>query len=93
MTTTVTSKKARSEWGKILNSVQRGETVIIERRGKPTAVLISMEDFVKFQEMMSEAHAVHEAMAAYEEWKRDPSVARPYEEVRDELLKLLQDNE
>ena len=43
--------------------------------------------------MMSEAHAVREATAAYEEWQRDPSVARPYEEVRPELLKMLDDEE
>ncbi len=91
--TTVTSKKARREWKKILDAVQMGQTIIIERRGKPTAVLIPMDDFEKFQEMISEAHAVREAMAAYEEWRHDPSVARSYEDIREELLKPIDDNE
>lgn len=93
MVTTVTSKRARSEWGKLLDSVQMGKTVIIERRGKPAAVLISFEEFERLQEALAESHAIAEAVAAYKEWKRDPSVVRPYSQVRRNLLTSIENDE
>lgn len=46
------------------------------------------------EEMESESEIAERADAAYQEWKRDPSTARPYEEFRAELIAegLLDDN-
>ncbi len=83
---TVKSSEARTRFRDLLDQVLAGKgDVIIERNGKSVAVLIPAVDYAEFQQQMEEFRAVREAAAAYEEWKRDPSVARDWDEVDDEL--------
>lgn len=83
---TVKSSEARAKFRDLLDQVLAGKgDVIIERNGKSVAVLIPAIDYAEFQQQMEEFRAVREAAAAYEEWKRDPSVARAWDEVDDEL--------
>jgi prevent-host-death family protein len=88
VTTIVKSGEARIKWRDLLDRVLSGKgDVMIERNGKNVAVMIPAEDYEQIQESLEELRAVRSAAAAYEEWKRNPSVARPWDEVDAELDK------
>jgi prevent-host-death family protein len=80
------SGEARAKWRDILDQVFAGKgDVVIERNGKDVAVMIPAIDYEQIRETLEDMRAVREADANYEEWKKDPSVARPWEEVDAEL--------
>ena len=84
--TTIKSGDARIRWRDVLDQVFAGKgDVVIERSGKNVAVLIPAADYEQIHEMLEELRSVRQAAAAYDEWKRDPSVARPWDEVDAEL--------
>lgn len=88
VTTTVKSGEARIKWRDLLDQVLAGKRdVMIERNGKNVAVMIPAVDYEQIQEALEELRAAREAAAAYEEWKRNPSIARPWDEVEAELGK------
>ena len=79
--TKVKSGEARAKWRDILDQVFAGKgDVVIERNGKDVAVMIPAVDYEQIRETLEDMRAVREASANYEEWKEDPSVARPWEE-------------
>jgi len=83
---TIKSGEARIRWRDVLDQVFSGQgDVVIERSGKNVAVLIPAVDYEQIRETLDEIRAVREAAAAYDEWKRNPSVARPFDEVDAEL--------
>jgi len=85
-TTKVKSGEARARWRDILDQVFTGKgDVVIERNGKDIAVMIPAVDYEQIRETLEDMRAVREAAANYEEWKNNPSVARPWEEVDAEL--------
>jgi prevent-host-death family protein len=87
-TLTVQSGEARAKFRDLLDNVLSGKgDVIIERNGKSVAVVIPAVDYEQIREELDEMRAVREAAAAYEEWKRDPSVARAWDDVDAELGK------
>ena len=52
MTTTISAANARKEFADILNKVAYGsETIVLTRRGKEVAALISMEDLALLQRL------------------------------------------
>jgi prevent-host-death family protein len=82
VTTTVKSGEARIRWRDLLDQVLTGRgDVMIERNGKNVAVMIPAADYEQIREELDEMRSVREAAAAYEAWKRDPSVARPFEDT------------
>ena len=84
--TKVKSGEARAKWRDILDQVFAGKgDVVIERNGKDVAVMIPAIDYEQIRETLEDIRAVREAAANYEEWKKDPSVARSWEEVDAEL--------
>jgi prevent-host-death family protein len=84
--TKINSGEARTKWRDLLDQVQTGKgDVVIERNGKSIAVLIPAVDYEQIQEALEELRAAREASSAYEEWKQNPDVARPWEEVDEEL--------
>jgi len=84
--TVVKSGEARAKWRDLLDQVYTGKTdVVIERSGKPVAVLIPAPDYEALRDALADLRANRQAAAAYDEWMRDPSVARPWEEVENEL--------
>jgi prevent-host-death family protein len=84
--TKVKSGEARAKWRDILDQVFTGKgDVIIERNGKDIAVMIPAVDYEQIRETLEDMRAVREAAANYEEWKKDPSVARSWDEVDAEL--------
>ena len=82
----VKSGEARAKWRDILDQVFTGKgDVVIERNGKDIAVVIPAADYEQIRETLEDMRAVREAAANYEEWKKDPTVARPWDEVDAEL--------
>ncbi|MBM3150721.1 MAG: type II toxin-antitoxin system Phd/YefM family antitoxin [Chloroflexi bacterium] len=83
---TFKSGEARSKFRDLLDQVLTGEgDVMIERNGKSVAVIIPAVDYAQIQETLEDMRAARHAAVAYEEWKRNPSVARPWDEVDAEL--------
>ena len=82
----LSSKEARARWRNIIDVASAGEDVVIKRYGKPTAAVIPFEDYLNLQEELDELRTARQAGAIYEEWKRDSSTARPWEEVKAELI-------
>jgi prevent-host-death family protein len=83
----IDSNRARALWREILDKAQAGgEDVIVERYGKPVAAVIAYEDFVALEDALDDLRASRRAGAAYEEWKREPSRAVPYESFRANLV-------
>jgi prevent-host-death family protein len=84
---TVSSREARANWRDLLDKVlTRTADVVIERNRQPVAVLIPVDDYEELQEELDNLRAARRAGEIYEEWKRDPSTARPLEDVEAELI-------
>ena len=81
------SNDARLRWRDILDAARAGNDTVIEHYNRPTAVVIPYEDFVALQEDLEELRLARRAREAYDEWKRAPDTARPYSEIRQELIK------
>ena len=80
--TRIGSAEARSKWRDLLDEVYSGATdVIIERNGKDVAVIIPTQDYEALQDELNELRSARLAGLAYEEWQRDSSLGRPWEEV------------
>lgn len=43
----VSALRARANFGKLLNQVEERKSLVIEKRGTPRAVLLSLRDYVK----------------------------------------------
>lgn len=84
-TRTMKSEEARLAWRDILDSAGAGEDVIIQRYNKPTAVLISYEDYIALLDELDEIRFARAAQASYDDWKRDPSTSIPWEEAKAQL--------
>jgi len=85
-TTKVKSGEARTKWRDLLDQVLTGKgDVVIERNGKEIAVLIPAVDYEQILDTLEELRAAREASSAYEEWKRNPNVARAWDDVDQEL--------
>jgi len=69
-----------------MDTAQTGGETVIERYGRPTAVVVPFEDWQALQDDLDDLRAARRAAVAYEAWKRDPSLCRPYSEVRAELV-------
>jgi prevent-host-death family protein len=83
---TIKSGDARIHWRDVLDQVFSGRgDIVIERSGKNVAVLIPAIDYEQIREALDEIRSIREAAAAYDEWKRDPTVARPFDDVDAEL--------
>jgi prevent-host-death family protein len=81
------SNRARANWRDVLDDAAAGSTdVIVERYGKPVVAVIAYDDYLALQDELDDLRAARRAAAIYEEWKRDPSSARPYAELRAELV-------
>jgi prevent-host-death family protein len=84
---TVNSRKARSNMRDLLDRVFSGDAdVIIERHGKPVAVMIPVEDYAEIQDELDDLRAAHRAAEIYESWKEDASSARDMDEIERELI-------
>jgi len=79
--TSVTMAEARDDLAELVNrATYGGERVILTRRGKPLAAIISAEDLAFFEEL-EDANDVRAAEAALAE----DAVGIPWEEARAQL--------
>ena len=84
---TLDSKDVRSQWRTILDATASGrQDTVITRYGKPVATLIDYDDWLAVQEELDDIRAGRRALAAVEEWERDPSVAIPFDDFKKELI-------
>ena len=84
--TVIGSREARMHWRDLLDRAHAGQDAIIERGGRPVAALIPYGDYQAILEELADRRADPQVVAAYDEWKRDPSLAIPYEEFRAQLI-------
>lgn len=49
MTTKMSATEARVHFGEVLRRVQNNETIIVERGGKPKAVILSIPEYEKLK--------------------------------------------
>ena len=82
---TVNIVEVRSKLSDTVNRVMyRGERVILERRGKNVAALVSMDDLALLEKLEDQADA-KAAKLALAEMKRKKQKPIPWEKVRKEL--------
>ncbi|NSW53963.1 MAG: type II toxin-antitoxin system Phd/YefM family antitoxin [Anaerolineae bacterium] len=64
------SKEARQNWRKILDTVLRRESdVLIERNGEPIAVILPVADYAFIREALVDYRDGLEADSIYQAWK------------------------
>lgn len=83
---TMKSREARSKWRELLDQVLTGNDVLIERNGKPIAVMIPVADYEALLDVLDDLRAARQAGAIYKAWKKDPSTGMPWSEARAELV-------
>jgi prevent-host-death family protein len=84
--TTLPSDKARANWRDVLDSAGRGEDIVVERYGKPTVAIIAYDDYLAIQEELADMRDAREAQQVLDEWRGDAASARPWTDIRAELL-------
>ena len=81
------SNDARIKWREMLDTAAAGVTdVVITRYGKPLVAVIDYEDFLALREELDDLRAARRADAIFEEYLRDPSSARPWDDIRSDLV-------
>ncbi len=84
---TLDSNQARLQWRAVLDTARAGQVdTVIERYGEPTAVVIPYPDYAELLEDLADLRAARQAIKIYEAWQQDPSIAEPWETVRQELI-------
>jgi len=83
---TVNSRQARTDLRDLLDRVFSGNAdIVIERYGKPVAVMIPFEDYEEIREELEDLRTGRRVAKIYETWKGDSSTARPMEAIEAEL--------
>jgi prevent-host-death family protein len=83
---TYSSKDARQNWRKILDIIlARGQDILIERNGKPAAVIVPVEDYENIREALEEYREGLEAQTLYDAWKAGREESVSIAEARQEL--------
>ena len=81
--TTIGSREARQKWRDLLDAAYTGTAdIIIERSGKPVAVLIPYEDYLALEAALDDLRAARRVAKAYEAAQQS---GRSYDEIRAEL--------
>jgi antitoxin (DNA-binding transcriptional repressor) of toxin-antitoxin stability system len=80
------SDHARQHWRDLLDQIAAGEEMVIERYNKAVAAMIPIDIYLALQEEIEDLRLAPIARAELEEYRRDPSTARPYSEIRAELI-------
>ena len=64
--------------------VNKGERIVLHRRGKNVAALVPVEDLALLEELEDRLDA-EDFRAAKEEWKRDGKKTLPWEKIKADL--------
>lgn len=90
MTTRMGAKEARSKFSELLGAVHFGqETVVVEKAGKPFVVVISPQQYERYQELVRQraveaVERAHRRNAQLDPEQLERDVAAVVEEVRQE---------
>jgi prevent-host-death family protein len=76
---------ARRDWREVLDAALAGAETVIERNGKPTAVVIPWVDYEALLDELDDVRAGRRAAEVYAAWKADPSLGKPLDQVEAEL--------
>jgi len=81
-------RDARAKLRDVLDAAQSGQTdTIIERNGKPVAVVIPHADYLALKEELQDLRDARLALPELEAWRADPTLGRTYADIRAELVK------
>lgn len=91
LTTIMTAQTIHSEdlctcWRDILDPASSGSDTVIIHDGKPVAVVVPFEDYAALRDEFADLRAGRRAQIVLDAWRQDPSCARPYEDIRAELV-------
>jgi hypothetical protein len=75
------AEAVRREWREVIDTVLAGSNVVVGIDNKPLVAVIHYEDYLALQEQIEDLQDIRLAEAAYAEYLRDPSTARPFDEV------------
>lgn len=82
---TLDSNEARLQWRGMLDHAEKRDAVIT-RYGKPIAVVIGYEAWLGVQEELEDYRTRQRLQQAIDEWRQDPSTARPWSEIQQEMI-------
>jgi prevent-host-death family protein len=81
------SEEARTHWRDLLDMASAGDTdIVIERHGKPTAAVVSYERYAEVQAILEELRELRDADKMVQKWIENPTIGRPYSEIRKRLV-------
>lgn len=83
---TYDSHRARAQWRDVLDMAIGETDIVVKRHGRPVVAVIAYADYMAMQDELDDLRAGRRAETIHQEWKRDPSIARPYAEFRAELV-------
>ncbi|MCB0073469.1 MAG: type II toxin-antitoxin system prevent-host-death family antitoxin [Caldilineaceae bacterium] len=82
----MSSEEARLSWREILDAAAAGDDVTIHRHRKPTAVLISYEDYIALADELDDLRAARRATEILARAQDDPDAWQAWDEIRGEML-------
>jgi PHD/YefM family antitoxin component YafN of YafNO toxin-antitoxin module len=78
------SEAVRVSWRDVIDDVIAGTDVLVERYNKPVAAVIRYDVYMALQEEIEDLRIGLRAQAALDEYDRDPSLGRSWEEIKAE---------
>ena len=84
-TVTINSDDVRLQWREVIENVGKVDTIVTRYR-KPTAVVIDYDAWLGVQDELEDFRTRHRIQEAIDEWRRDPSTARPWAEIQQEMI-------
>jgi hypothetical protein len=78
------SEAVRVGWRDVVDDVVAGTDVLVERYNKPVVAVIPYAVYVALAEEIEDYRLGLRAQAALDKYNRDPSLGRPWEEVKAE---------
>lgn len=84
---TLGSREARARWRDLLDAAHTGTAdIVIQRSGRPVAAMIPYADYEALVGELNDLRANRRAVDAYREWQHDSATARPWKDLRSELI-------
>lgn len=82
----LSSDEARTHWRDIMDVSLGGGDVVVERYGRPVVAVIPYEDYEALVDALDDLRDARVAAARIAEWEADSTTARPYDQIRAEMV-------
>ncbi len=87
ITETFASDDARKRWRDLLDMAYADNAeVVIERYNKPVAVLVNYDQYQMIKALLDEIRMIKQAEKDLQTWRKQPSLGKPYAQLRQELI-------